>query len=377
MTGSGNRPVLIVGGGIAGLTAATAFVQRGHKTVLVERKPQLADEGGVGLSLVANALRALDQIGVAELCIAQGVAADALAMCRPDGGLILNNPLPRIGGPQFPGAVGISRAAFHAILANAACAAGVDIRCGLTVTDWQDRPDALEVQFSDGSQGAFGLMVGADGLYSATRSRLFPESHPLPTGQSVWRADCARPPGIDCTHLHLGGKHGVVGICPIADNRAYLYIVENTPEAIRRDPSTLHIEMQKELEGYGGVVASLAANLNDPAKVSYRPLEWLLAPAPWGKGRVVIIGDAAHANPPVLAQGAAMGIEDAIVLAAEYAVDGSAEAAVPRFAKRRYDRVKHVVESSCQLARWEVEHTPGVDVPGVMRSAAARLAEAI
>jgi 2-polyprenyl-6-methoxyphenol hydroxylase-like FAD-dependent oxidoreductase len=91
----------------------------------------------------------------------------------------------------------------------------------------------------------------------------------------------------------------------------------------------------------------------------------------------VLIGDAAHANPPVLAQGAAMGIEDAIVLAEEYARDQSAEAAILRFSKRRYERVKHVVETSCQLAKWEVEHTPGVDVPGVIREATERLAEPI
>jgi 2-polyprenyl-6-methoxyphenol hydroxylase-like FAD-dependent oxidoreductase len=121
----------------------------------------------------------------------------------------------------------------------------------------------------------------------------------------------------------------------------------------------------------------LSAQLDDSAKVSYRPLEWLLAPAPWGKGRVVLIGDAAHANPPVLAQGAAMGIEDAIVLAEEYARDRSATAAIVRYSARRHERVKHVVETSCQLAKWEVEHTPGVDVPRVMRAATMRLAEPI
>jgi 2-polyprenyl-6-methoxyphenol hydroxylase-like FAD-dependent oxidoreductase len=220
-------------------------------------------------------------------------------------------------------------------------------------------------------------MVGADGLYSATRARLFPESRPQATGQAVWRADCPRPEGVDRSHIHLGGKHGVVGICPIADDRAYLYIVENAPVVARQDAVTLHLRMRDELKGYGGHVAALAGLLDDPAKVSYRPLEWLLAPEPWAKGRVALIGDAAHANPPVLAQGAAMGIEDAIVLADEYARDLSAHDAITRFAKRRFERVKHVVEASCQLAKWEVEHTPGVDVPGVMRAASIRLVEPI
>jgi 2-polyprenyl-6-methoxyphenol hydroxylase-like FAD-dependent oxidoreductase len=305
------------------------------------------------------------------------VPADSLVLCKPDGSLLMESPLPRIGGPDLPGSAAISRTAFHAILAEAARGAGVDIRCGLTATDWQDGADSVRVHFSDGSEGQFGLMIGADGLYSSTRERLFPNSQPQPTGQAVWRAECPRPKSVNRSHIHFGGKHGVVGICPITDDRAYLYIVENAPEFVRRDVATLHLQMQDELKDYGGLIPALAAQLDDQARVSYRPLEWLLAPEPWGTGRVVLIGDAAHANPPVLAQGAAMGIEDAIVLAQEYALDPTAAAAIARFAKRRFERVKHVVESSCQLAKWEVEHTPGVDVPGVMRASAMRLAEPI
>jgi 2-polyprenyl-6-methoxyphenol hydroxylase-like FAD-dependent oxidoreductase len=369
--------VLIVGGGISGLTAAIAFAQKGIKTVLIERKAELADEGGIGLTLINNALRALETIGVAQTFVSSGVPADSLAMCKPDGSLFMESPIARNGAPDLPGSVATSRAGFHAIIAKAAREAGVDIRCGLTVSDWQEGSDVLNVRFSDGSDGEFGLMIGADGLYSATRARLFPECQPQPTGQAAWRAECSRPEGVDRSHIHFGGKHGVVGICPITRDRAYLYIVENTPEFARRDAATLHLQMQEELAGYGGLVAHLSAQLDANSKVSRRQLEWLLAPEPWGKGCVVLIGDAAHANPPVIAQGAAMGIEDAIVLAEEYARDQSAEPAILRFSKRRYERVKHVVETSCQLAKWEVEHTPGVDVPGVIREATERLAEPI
>ena len=369
--------ILIVGGGIVGLTAATALARKGIKTVLIERKAALMDEGGIGLSLLANAMRALNEIGVAERCVAAGVPADRLMMCKADGAVLLENPVARIGGPSWPGATGISRAAFHAILAEAARDAGAEIRCGLMVSAWEEQGNSLGVTFSDESVGRFALMVGADGLYSETRARLFPECQPMPTGQAAWRAECVRPAGVDSTQLYFGGKHGVVGICPVSSTLAYLYIVENAVEGPRRDAATLHTQMRAELAGYGGHVAKLAVELDDSAKVSHRPLEWLLAPEPWSKGRVVLIGDAAHANPPVLAQGAAMGIEDAIVLAEEVATGGPVEAALARFAARRYDRVKYIVETSCQLAQWEVDHTPGVDVPGVMRAASMRLAEPI
>ena len=253
----------------------------------------------------------------------------------------------------------------------------MDIRCGLTVRAWEEQENALAVTFSDESVGHFALMVGADGLYSGTRASLFPDSRPMATGQAAWRGACVRPAGVDVTHLYFGGRHGVVGVNPVSPSLAYIYIVENAPDGARRDPATLHKQMREKLEGYGGLAAQLAATLDDPAKVSYRPLEWLLAPVPWSKGRVVLIGDAAHANPPVLAQGAAMGIEDAIVLAEEVATCRPVETALVRFAARRYDRVKYIVETSCQLAKWEVDHTPGVDVPGVLRAASIRLAEPI
>lgn len=369
--------ILIVGGGIAGLTAATALARKGVSTVLIERKAALADEGGVGLSLLANAMRALDTIGVAERCVAAGMPGDSLLMCKPDGSLHFENPIARIDGLNWPGATGISRPAFHAILAEAARDAGVDIRCGLTVRAWEEQDNAIAVSFSDGSFGHFASMVGADGLYSQTRASLFPECRPVATGQAAWRGACVRPAGVDLTHLYFGGRHGVVGVNPVSRSLAYIYIVENASDRARPDPATLHLQMREKLKGYGGLAAELAATLADPAQVSYRPLEWLLAPEPWGKGRVVLIGDAAHANPPVLAQGAAMGIEDAIVLAEEMAAEGSVEAASARYAHRRYDRVKFIVETSVQLATWEVAHTPGVDVPGVMRAASMRLAEPI
>ncbi len=133
--------ILIVGGGISGLTAATALARKGIKTVLIERKTALADEGGVGLSLLANAMRALDTIGVAVSCLAAGMPSDSLMMCKPDGSPHFENPIVRIDGLDWPGATGISRAAFHAILAAAAQGSGVDIRCGLTVSDWEEQEE--------------------------------------------------------------------------------------------------------------------------------------------------------------------------------------------------------------------------------------------
>lgn len=366
--------VLIVGGGISGLTLASGLAQAGHGVDLVEIKPLLADNGGIGLTLVANAMRALDKIGVAEHCVAVGVPADCIAMCKVDGTLLAETPLPRIGGPKWPGGTGITRAAFHAILVQAAADAGVVARCGTTLDRWEETASGVTAWLSDGTMKSYDLIVCADGLYSKIRDRLIPGTVPAYTGQGVWRAAVPRVQGLDRTHIYVGGPAGLVGICPVSDHLAYVYIVEAAPDNPRHDEDTLDVAMRNRLAGYGGLIARTASHIDTPDVVSYRPLDWILAPPPWGSARVRIIGDAVHANPPVLAQGAAMGIEDSIVLAEELSAGGEIEDALSRFMSRRYDRAKMVVETSCQLARWEVDHASGVDVPGVLRTAAMALA---
>ncbi len=370
-------PILVIGAGIAGLTAAAALGQKGFAVDLIEKRSEIWDGGGVGLSIVANAMRALNEIGVAEACVRAGMPADSIAMCRADGALLFDNPVPRIGGARWPGATGIARADFHQILLEAA-SRSADIRCGVTVEDWTEESDLVRVRFSDGAESAYRLVVSAEGIYSSTRAKLFPDSKPAMTGQAVWRAEVPRPENVRRTHLFLGGRQGLVGICPISETRAYLYIVQGSAPGERRDTATLDTQILRELDGYGGAVADVANHITDPASVSYRPIEAILAPRPWGVGRVVMIGDAVHANPPVIAQGAAMGIEDAIVLADELAkFDHNLLEALTGFIDRRFDRAAYVVETSCQLAKWEVEHAKDVDIPGVMKASAMRLAEAI
>lgn len=370
-------PILIIGAGISGLTAAAALGQRGFEVEVIERRPEIVDDGGVGLTIVGNAMRALDTIGVAHACVAAGLPMSSIALMRADGEQLTDRPLPLTGGEKWPRGTGISRPTFHRILRDAAMKVAT-LRCATTLTDWDDNGDAIVATLSDGTSRRYRLIVAADGIYSSTRRRVLPECQPKPTGQSVWRAAVTRPASLRYTHLFFGGRHGAVGICPISEEQAYMYIVEAADPTTRRESATLHLQMREQLEGYGDYVSELARELIDPAQVSYRPIEWLLAPKPWGAGRLFIIGDAAHANPPVLAQGAAMGIEDAVVLAEELgASPNDVPAALARTLTRRYDRAAFVVETSCQLAQWEVNHTPGVDIPGVMRSSAMRLAEPV
>lgn len=368
--------ILIIGGGISGLTAAAAFGQRGVAVDLVEVKDSLRDGGGVGLSIMGNASRALDTIGAAQPALEIGMPADTFIVRRHDGTVIANAPWPPLGKPEWPNQIGISRADFHQILAQRALAAGTNVRCGVTVTAISEGQDSAQVEFSDGSTGRYDLIIAADGASSETRRTTFPDAAPAKyTGLGVWRAYVPRPRDIRDTQVYFDGPHGIVGICPINEADAYIYCILAAPEKTRPDPDTLHIALRELLNDYDDMVRSLGETLKDPALVSYRPLEWQLLPAPWYRGSVVLIGDAAHSCPPNIGQGAAMGIEDAVVMAEEFAKPGTREAALERFMARRWDRAQIVVEASCNIARDQVEHTPGIVPEEEMRRAMSILVQ--
>jgi 2-polyprenyl-6-methoxyphenol hydroxylase-like FAD-dependent oxidoreductase len=332
---------------------------------------------GIGLSIMGNASKALATIGAAQACVAAGMPADGFTVRAPSGEVVAVPPWPPLGKPGWPNQIGISRADFHRILTDAAMAAGVKVRCGLTVRSIEQDGDRTRVVFTDGGTGDYDLIVAADGIYSKTRAKLFPEvTGPQQTGLAIWRALAPRPEGISTTQLHFGGPQGLVGICPINDVHCYVYCMHEAVPGERRDPSTLHEQLREKIKGYGGLIPALAAQINDPRLISYRPIEWMLIARPWHRGRVVLIGDAAHANPPNVAQGAAMGIEDAVVLAEQVTAPGTFEGAMARFMARRWERVKLVVEVSCSVAKNEVEHTPGFDAAAEIRRASTVLAEA-
>jgi 2-polyprenyl-6-methoxyphenol hydroxylase-like FAD-dependent oxidoreductase len=370
------RDILIIGGGITGLTAAASLGRKGFKVDVIEVRSRLEDQGGIGLSIMGNATKALDTIGVAQKCVRAGMPADTYTIRRPDGTVLATPSWPALGKPHWPAQIGISRAAFHSFLVEAARTASANIRCSMSVGAMTQTPESVEVRFATGEVGAYDLVIGADGIRSATRAMMFPELlEPTAVGLGIWRAHAKRPAGITTTQLHLGGPQGVVGICPISKEDCYVYCLHGAEPGKRRNPETLHLQLQEKLDGYGGLIPPLRAQLTDPSTVSYRPLEALLKPNPWFLGRVLLMGDAAHSNTPNLAQGAGMGIEDAAVLADELTQGHSLDKVLRRFMARRFERAKMVVDVSGQIARAEVEHTPNFDVSAVMTAASEVLAQ--
>jgi 2-polyprenyl-6-methoxyphenol hydroxylase-like FAD-dependent oxidoreductase len=365
--------VLVVGAGIAGLAASIALGQSGLDVELVEIKDEVSADG-TGIQQPANAIRAFAALGVLDAILEQGCHWNHMQFFHQSGALLrrLDHASPL---PPYPAGNGILRPRLHAILAAAAQAAGATIRAGTTFARIDPRPDAIEVEFTDGRRAAYDLVVGADGINSAVRRRVFGEEvRPHFTGQMVWRCNVPRLPEVDCVSIYatLGARAGLI---PIADELMYIFLIESPHEGEERIPDErLHEVFRARLAGWGGPIAEVRDRfLTDTTHtVYYRPLESLMLAPDWYRDRVVIIGDAAHAMTPHLGQGAAQAIEDAVVLARLLALgDGSLEQAMVAFMERRFDRCKIVLDASLQIGQWERERASDGDFVGVQ----ARVAE--
>ena len=213
---------------------------------------------------------------------------------------------------------------------------------------------------TDGSSGRYDVVVGADGLNSLVRRFVFPDA-PTPeyTGQVVWRVNVPRPADLDRIDMFVG-TNGKAGFVPLAPDLMYVLLIENVAEEDIAVPADrLAATMRERLAEFGGPVAEVRDTyITDDAEVVYRPVESLLVPAPWYRGRVVIIGDAAHATSPHVGQGAAMAIEDAVVLVQETTADQSLGAALSSFMERRFERARLIWQISRQIGQWELDHTP-------------------
>jgi 2-polyprenyl-6-methoxyphenol hydroxylase-like FAD-dependent oxidoreductase len=368
---------LVIGGGITGSVLALALAKRGVSVDLAELSSVWRGVGH-GITVQGNALAALAKVGVLDEVLSRGVPFNQLRMRQADGTLIAEVPTPRTGGPELPATLGALRSDLQDVLCERVYAAGVTVRLGLTVRGLAQDAHRAYAEFSDGSTGRYDLVVGADGIRSTVRAMLGITTTPQPTGMSIWRVVADRPAEMDCAEVYYGGPRYKAGYAPISADKCYAYILD-TDGALRDFGDRPAWELMYERSaGYGGTWGKIRETIGPESNVSHTRIEWLLVPDPWFRGRIIVIGDAAHACPPLIAQGAAMCAEDAVVLAELVTGDHPLETALPAFMGRRLDRVELVVRNSMRLVRWEMgleAHTEE-DVARTMNSTLGFLAAA-
>jgi 2-polyprenyl-6-methoxyphenol hydroxylase-like FAD-dependent oxidoreductase len=341
------RRVLVVGGGVGGLTAAATLARRGVEVVLIERRPAF-DIPGVGLGQPANALRVYDSLGVLDEILATGFSYDRMWLFDPDRRLIVEHKF-LLGDDRVPAFCALSRLQLHKILLGAVERAGVEVRLGVMVSAIHEDKDRIAVEFSTGQHDSFDLLAGFDGIRSTTRLHLVGTAFaPRPSGYGAWRVQARRPDDVRGMEF-LQGIGSKTGAMPLGNDIMYLFHIR--PETADADfTGQDHAELfRQRLAQYGGYVAEIAASLNSQSDIVYSPIEPLLLPWPWCRGRVAIGGDAAHTFAPHLTQGAAMAAEDAFVLAREVLADDvPVEARLMRYSQKRYPRCAFVYTFSGQ-----------------------------
>ena len=350
--------ILIIGGGIGGLTSAIALRAKGHKVTVIERDPTWSVYG-VGIIQQSNVLRAMAQLGLLDDYISAGVGFDAVEIFLPNGAKIARVPShPLVEGK--PANVGIGRRALHKVLGDRTIASGAQVKLGVTAEQIEDGETGVDVRFSDGTAGRYDLVIGADGVHSQTRQALFPEAAgPEFTGQGVWRYNFARPADLDALQVYNGPTG--VGLVPISADLMYMYVTTPEPGNPRYEREGLAATMRGKLAGTAPAIQALAAQIDDDDGVVYRPLEALLVEGPWHKGRIALLGDAVHATTPHLGQGAGMAIEDSLVLAEELSRHDALDAALEAYQARRFDRCAYIVRESLAICHGQIGKGPPVD----------------
>jgi 2-polyprenyl-6-methoxyphenol hydroxylase-like FAD-dependent oxidoreductase len=327
--------LLIVGGGIAGLALARALSQQGLVSEIIERAASWPATG-TGLYLPGNGVRALGALGLADKVLARAVCMSHQRILDHAGRQLAKIDLGKFWNPVGP-CVGIPRDDLHRILLEGA--AGVPMRRGTTLTTLSQENDAVTVAFTDGSTDTYDLVIGADGIHSSIRQLVFGGIRPRQLGQVSWRFLVEHRGAIDTWTAMLGAERAFLAM-PVGSNRLYGYADLLT--FTKHDPTNRDLaEFRTLFSDFAEPVTSILSQLESVHSIHFSPIEEIVADT-CVHGRVVLIGDAAHAMSPNMAEGASMALEDALVLTHMLVTHGSPDEALSAFSERRRARVRWV-----------------------------------
>jgi 2-polyprenyl-6-methoxyphenol hydroxylase-like FAD-dependent oxidoreductase len=351
--------VLIVGAGIAGLALGQALRARGFNPEIVERAPALAPTG-TGIYLPGNGVRALAALRLADAIAGKAVPISHQRILDHRGRLLTEIDLDREWASVGP-CLGIRRADLHAALLDGAHELTVGL--GKTVTTLRQTPDTVSVTFDDDETRHYDIVVGADGVHSTIRRVVFGPSRPRHVGQVSWRFLSRETHGISVWTAMLA-RHRTFLMMPVGGGGLYCYADLADRAADRSGPDVGRLSTL--FADFAAPVPALLDRLEHPNTVHIAPIEEI-AVDPCARGRVVLIGDAAHATSPNMAEGASMALEDALVLSEILARGGRIVDLLTAFSERRRERVRWVQQRTHRRDRLR-------SLPVALRNAALRTA---
>ena len=334
--GDGLR-ILVVGAGIAGLGAARALRQRGLTADVVEEEPAWTHTGA-GIYLPGNAARALRALGLESAVAERGSLIQHQRLLDRRGRLLAEIDLAALWGDVGP-CVALHRADLHEVLASHGDP--VPTRMGLPVQKLSQHDNTATVEFGDGTAERYDLVIGADGIHSTVRRLAMGDGAVRPVGQLAWRFVTECPPEVTTWTVLLG--RGVTFLAvPIGRGRVYCYCDASTKGTLRLQGDEVTGQLAELLTGFAAPVPAILETLGPNGAVHVAPIEEVTLDG-WSRGPVLLVGDAAHATSPNMAEGAAMALEDGLVLADCLASGRGVADTVAKFQARRRPRTQWVL----------------------------------
>ncbi len=363
---------LIVGGGIGGMATAIRLRELGVDVDLIDLDPEWRVYGA-GITITGPTLRAYKRLGLIDAIKAEGAITNGSRIFRYDGLHLkdLDEPALEEG---LPATGGIMRPILHRIMQQRVNALETNVRLGLTVTGLNNAGDGVDVTFSDTSAGRYDLVVGSDSIHSTVRDIAFPHMAPTKrTGQGCWRISIQRPPGFDRSEFYFGHTNPA-GITACSPDKVYMWMLTKHIRGGRIPDDQLFDKLHAHLTDFGGSIGWIRDNMQRSDWINYRPLAAAIQPAPWHNGRIVLVGDSAHATTPHLASGAGMAVESALVLAEELESAETIETGLVAYQERRFERCRDVVETSIAVGQLQLDGGSPDQVGEMIGAALHRLA---
>jgi 2-polyprenyl-6-methoxyphenol hydroxylase-like FAD-dependent oxidoreductase len=348
MSAKSKHRAIIIGGGIGGLCTAIALRRKGIEARVFEKTSELK-EVGAGLSLWVNAIKALDKIGMTEVLNRLSIPQISGGVRNSKGELLSTAFKADAQSKSETLVIVLHRAELLSALLQAAGEEHIKLSAKCVGFSQDDK--GVTASFADGSEATGDFLVGADGINSVICAQLFGNAKSRYSGYTGWRAVTE----FDHPLLREGafeswGKGARFGIIPMSKNRVYWFATENAPAGEKDATMGRKHELLKLFQGWHEPIEKLIESTDEKAILRNDIVDRKPLPS-WTKGRVALLGDAAHPMTPNLGQGACQAIEDAVVLADCVAATGDVKAALRDYETRRLKRANKIVEHSWRIGR--------------------------
>jgi len=342
-----NNKIIILGGGIAGLTTAIALQRKNIDFTVYEAVPEIKAIGS-GISLAGNAMKVLEQLQVAEQVKARGHQITSMIIQDEKGNYISALDTRKFTQEYGMYNVAIHRGALHEVLLEEIPPAR--IQTGKKAICFYEKENSVVLKFDDGTEVEGMAVIVADGIHSAIRKQLLPDSTPRYAGYTCWRGIVENTWGIEDQAVEAWGPTGRIGYVPIGDNKVYWFACKNAPYQDEHMKQLSREALKKNFESFAYPV---------PQIIEQTPAEniiWSdivdLKPIPrFAFNRILLIGDAAHATTPNLGQGACLGIEDALAVAEVLERHDNPVQAFEAFEQARLKRAHFIVNTSHRIGK--------------------------